>query len=874
VYAADIQREVAEKRRTSDKSTTALLVSVALSRTQPGADASPAAKGKPAATPPQQVPHVSPPSTTAQQEHAETVRKWQAPQAASSPTAAREEPTETTRKWQAAVQKVGAKVNPPAAAVTPPRPAAPAPQISPPGQATPTRSSPTPGNGGFMRRYTLDEFSQMGEPIGSGSYGQVTKVVHKQTAEIFAMKVISKKKVLEHQMTSYLTREVKTQIKVQHPNILRLLYYFEDEANVYLLLEYAKNGSLFSVLRKRGRLPEPEAAGFFVDVASALDYLHKHMVVHRDLKPENILMCDGNIAKLADFGWCAEVSKDGGLRHTFCGTWDYLSPEMVSNEPHDHTVDIWAMGVLLYEMLVGRPPFSASSQIKAMGRITKVDLQIPENISPAARDIISNLIVKERTKRLTLVAAVQHHWVVKYVSNSDSKMKLTVSDLQEGSKKSASAEATAVKRSSGSESVPKPAPKHPGLSAATVAAASKAGLLDEVKKRLLEVNGPSATATALAETRPVSPAVANAATSKEAIAAALEAAATGGLFKGNSAVASARSAPCAVEDSAAQHRSQAVDDMMSKTQPVTRALSVKAPSRTDTQIPGVGTTEHQAEKTNVEDVLSKTAFTRPGLYRSQTTPDSAILDENEKKKEPWQNSKTFADIRKWVRKNSDLTTPLGEELDKTLPLGQAASARCQSDVFSIPVTNTDTLIPLPKRRAASKRRQRMLETADMSQTAPADTSKAKHPSGIGQGCPTPLRERPITPTRAHELRERPVTPTRAQEVRERPITPTRAQEQPASSSLSPLRTAVVTTQAAHGSAVTADMQRGIPQQDAVLAKSSSTAAVGVRADGVVAPFAVDPAATDADKAYQCDIDHMKEDFRGQLERLMTQIDGN
>jgi len=687
VHAADIQQEVAEKRRTSDKSATALLVGVALSRTQPGGDASPATKGKPGAALSQHVPLVAPPSTAVREEHTETTRRWEAPQVAPPSTAAREERTETKRRWEVpqvapstAVREeptktnhkwqaagIGANENPPAVAVTPPRRVAPPPQIPPPGQAMRARSSPTPATGGFMRRYTLDEFSQMGEPIGSGSYGQVTKVKHSQTAEIFAMKVISKKKVLEHQMTTYLTREVKTQIKVQHPNILRLIFYFEDETNVYLLLEYAKNGSLFSVLRKRGRLPESEAAGFFVDVASALDYLHKHGVVHRDLKPENILMCDGNVAKLADFGWCAEVSKDGGLRHTFCGTWDYLSPEMVSNEPHDHTVDIWAMGVLLYEMLVGRPPFSASSQFKAMSRITKVDLQIPENISAAARDIIGNLIVKERTKRLTLVAAAQHHWVVKYVSNSDSKMNFAGSDLQEGSKVSASAEMSAAKTSGGADSTPinlavtnasKPAPnkealvRHPGLSAATMAAASKAGLLEEVKKRLPDAlqglvgdnNIPHAGgglgATALAETRPVSPAVAIAATSKDAIAAALAAAAitptaqpplrpvpgAKGFFQGNSA-------PASVDNAAAQPRSRAADDtdIMSKTQPVPRTMAL---SRSNTQIPVLSVSEQQQEQKDAEDVLSKSTRTDAvGHSRSQSTPDSANLDENGKKKE-------------------------------------------------------------------------------------------------------------------------------------------------------------------------------------------------------------------------------------------------
>ncbi|CAE8606952.1 unnamed protein product, partial [Polarella glacialis] len=129
--------------------------------------------------------------------------------------------------------------------------------------------------------------------------------------------------------------------------------------------------------------------------ARALDHLHRHGIVHRDLKPENILMCshaDGTKAKLADFGWCAELEVDGTQRHTFCGTWDYLSPEMVQNEPHDKGVDIWACGVLLFEMLTGKPPFAAANQVKAMNRIMTVDLKVPDTVSPSGTALMHKLL--------------------------------------------------------------------------------------------------------------------------------------------------------------------------------------------------------------------------------------------------------------------------------------------------------------------------------------------------------------------------------------------------------------------------------------------------------------------------------------------------
>lgn len=283
----------------------------------------------------------------------------------------------------------------------------------------PSETTPQPPK---KLRYVLSDFQSVGAPLGGGSYGKVTKVVHKRTSEVFAMKVIPKQKVVEHQMEDYLAREVKTQLSLQHPNILKLLYYFEDAEEVHLLLEFASGGSLFGVLKRSGRLAEEVAARYYTDVAMALDHLHNKGVVHRDLKPENILMCEGDVAKLADFGWCAELEKGGAPRRTFCGTWDYLSPEMVNSEPHDHCVDIWAIGVLNYEMLTSRSPFAASSQVKALMRITKVDLQIPDYVSILASDLIRKLLVKEPADRLRLEKSIEHPWVKQFIPDVSARL--------------------------------------------------------------------------------------------------------------------------------------------------------------------------------------------------------------------------------------------------------------------------------------------------------------------------------------------------------------------------------------------------------------------------------------------------------------------
>mmetsp|Transcript_5708 Transcript_5708/g.9746 ORF Transcript_5708/g.9746 Transcript_5708/m.9746 type:complete len:654 (+) Transcript_5708:37-1998(+) len=280
------------------------------------------------------------------------------------------------------------------------------------------------------RRESADSFETVGDPIGNGSYGFVSKVRFKKTGEIFAMKSIPKDKIREQHMQGYLRREVQTQMQLAHPCIVQLHYYFEDQHNVLLLLEYASGGALFSYVRSRGHLPEPEAARYFANVALALAHLHRYQIVHRDLKPENILLCGDSPkkAKLADFGWCAELS-ESQERLTFCGTFDYLSPEMLENEPHDKGVDLWAAGVLVFEMLTGRPPFQASSQVKLVNRIVKVDFQVPSSMPPLAAELVKSLLKRNPSERLDLKEAISHPWICLHVPGASLELSQSCSEI-------------------------------------------------------------------------------------------------------------------------------------------------------------------------------------------------------------------------------------------------------------------------------------------------------------------------------------------------------------------------------------------------------------------------------------------------------------
>lgn len=156
----------------------------------------------------------------------------------------------------------------------------------------------------------------------------------------------------------------------RHPNILRLHGYFYDANRVYLILEYAAKGELYKELQKCGRFDEKRSARYVLQLTRALRYCHTKHVIHRDIKPENLLLDLKGELKIADFGW--SVHAPHARRTTLCGTMDYLPPEMIEGQDHDDLVDVWSLGVLMYEFLVGTPPFEASGAHETYRRITKV----------------------------------------------------------------------------------------------------------------------------------------------------------------------------------------------------------------------------------------------------------------------------------------------------------------------------------------------------------------------------------------------------------------------------------------------------------------------------------------------------------------------
>ncbi|KAL2809074.1 kinase-like domain-containing protein [Aspergillus granulosus] len=256
---------------------------------------------------------------------------------------------------------------------------------------------------------------EIGRALGKGKFGRVYLARERQTGFICALKVLHKDEIQQGKIEKQVAREIEIQSNLRHPNILRLYGHFQDRKRIILILEYASKKELYKHLQREDRFPEWKAAQYIAQMASALRYLHQKHVIHRDIKPENILVGLHGELKMSDFGW--SVHAPSGRRLTKCGTLDYLPPEMVDpkrhEKPYDEKVDLWALGVLTYEFLVGRAPFEDTPTM-TQRRIAKGDMTIPSSISSEATDLIKKLLVLDSDQRISLEKVKQHPWIVKH----------------------------------------------------------------------------------------------------------------------------------------------------------------------------------------------------------------------------------------------------------------------------------------------------------------------------------------------------------------------------------------------------------------------------------------------------------------------------
>lgn len=252
---------------------------------------------------------------------------------------------------------------------------------------------------------SLDQLEVL-QTLGSGTFGRVKLVRHKTTGTPYAMKVISKANVVAYKQQKNVVNEKAIMARCNHPFILKLFQTYKDATSLYLLTEFVQGGELFTYLHcspsSPGRLSNDHARFYAAHVLLALEYLHDRSIVYRDLKPENLLIDPQGYIKVVDFGF-AKVVED--RTYTLCGTPEYLAPELVLGKGHNKGVDYWALGVLIYEMVVGHSPFAGSSQADQMQicrNIVKEKIEFPGWVSQPCRDLVTRLLERDVTKRLGL----------------------------------------------------------------------------------------------------------------------------------------------------------------------------------------------------------------------------------------------------------------------------------------------------------------------------------------------------------------------------------------------------------------------------------------------------------------------------------------
>ncbi|MEE6460183.1 hypothetical protein FKM82_000878 [Ascaphus truei] len=237
--------------------------------------------------------------------------------------------------------------------------------------------------------------------LGVGGFGRVELVKVKNENLAFAMKCIKKKHIVENRQQEHIHSEKNILKEACSPFIVKLYRTFKDNKYVYMLLEACLGGELWSILRDRGSFDEPTAKFCIGCVTEAFEYLHQIGVMYRDLKPENLLLDSEGYVKLVDFGFAKKILS-GQKTWTFCGTPEYVAPEVILNRGHSFSVDFWSLGILLYELLTGNPPFTGPDQMMIYNLILKgiEKMDFHKKITRRSEDLISRLCRQNPTERL------------------------------------------------------------------------------------------------------------------------------------------------------------------------------------------------------------------------------------------------------------------------------------------------------------------------------------------------------------------------------------------------------------------------------------------------------------------------------------------
>jgi serine/threonine protein kinase len=257
----------------------------------------------------------------------------------------------------------------------------------------------------------IEQF-QLHKTLGTGAFGRVRFVTHRDKNQHYALKTLKKAAVIKCKQVDHILSEKAILGKLSHPFTVKMYASFQDQRYVHMLLEYIIGGEFFSHLRKSGRFANDQSCFYAAQIAAVFEYLHDQNIIYRDLKPENILIGADGYLKLTDFGFAKVVE----LRtYTLCGTPEYIAPEVLLNKGHGKPVDWWTLGILIFEMIVGYPPFVDEDPMGIYQKILAGRIVYPKHFELNCKSLVKKLLTADLGKRYgNLVGGAddikQHKW--------------------------------------------------------------------------------------------------------------------------------------------------------------------------------------------------------------------------------------------------------------------------------------------------------------------------------------------------------------------------------------------------------------------------------------------------------------------------------
>uniref|UniRef100_A0A8C9TVJ0 polo kinase n=1 Tax=Scleropages formosus TaxID=113540 RepID=A0A8C9TVJ0_SCLFO len=247
--------------------------------------------------------------------------------------------------------------------------------------------------------------------LSQGGFAKCYELVDLQNNKVYAAKIIPHARVSKPHQREKIDREIDLHRALHHKHIVHFYHHFEDKDNIYILLEYCSRRSLAHILKARKVLTEPEVRYFLRQIVSGIRYLHQQEILHRDLKLGNFFVNESMELKVGDFGLATKLEPLGDRRKTICGTPNYLSPEVLNKQGHGCESDVWALGCVMYTMLLGRPPFETTNLKETYKCIREARYSMPSSLSLPAKQLIASMLSKNPENRPTLDDILQHDFI-------------------------------------------------------------------------------------------------------------------------------------------------------------------------------------------------------------------------------------------------------------------------------------------------------------------------------------------------------------------------------------------------------------------------------------------------------------------------------